>query len=65
MGRTWPSGAARRSSSGGRVAQMGMMKNKPAMPPTGTQRARALGSLTVTSPHSSAMDVIMPMAENV
>lgn len=40
-------------------------KKRPAMHPTGTQSARARGSLIVASPHSSAMDVIIPMAENL
>lgn len=42
-----------------------MMKNKPAMPPTGTHNASALGSLVVGSSHSSAMDEIMPSAEKL
>lgn len=76
-------GAERMSSSGGRVAQMGLdfhfensavgwggrgthvIKNNPAMPPTGTHRAMALGSLVVGSSHSSAIDDIMPIAEKL
>lgn len=64
-GRACPTGAARMSSRGGRVAQMGMMKKRPAIPPTGTHRDMAFGSFVVGSPHSSAMDVIMPRAENL
>lgn len=64
-GRACPTGAAKMSSKGGRVAQMGMMKNRPAIPPTGTHREMALGSLVVGSPHSSAIEVIMPRAEKL
>lgn len=42
-----------------------MTKNNPAMPPTGTHNERALGSFVVGSPHSSAMDVIMPSAQKL
>jgi hypothetical protein len=31
----------------------------------GTHREMALGSFTVGSPHSSAMEVIIPIAENL
>lgn len=47
------------------VERAHMMKNKPAMPPTGTQRDRAFGSLVVGSSHSSAIDDIMPIAEKL
>lgn len=42
-----------------------MMKNSPAMPPTGTHSERALGSFVVGSSHSSAIDEIMPSAEKL
>lgn len=42
-----------------------LTKNRPAMHPTGTANESARGSLTVASPHSSAIDVIMPMAEKL
>lgn len=64
-GRACWTGAFRMSSRGGIVAQMGTIKNSPAMPPTGTHRDMALGSFVVGSPHSSAMNMIMPMAENL
>ena len=64
-GRACPLGAARISSSGGRVAQIGMMKKSPAVPPTGTQRDIARGTLMAGSATSSAMEEIMPMAEKV
>lgn len=64
-GRACPTGAARMFSRGGRVAQMGMMKKRPAIPPTGTHSDMAFGSFVVGSPHSSAMDVIIPIAENL
>lgn len=47
------------------MAQIGRMKKNPAMPPTGTQRERALGTLTSGSDTSSAMEEIMPIAEKV
>jgi len=53
------------SARGGRVAQIGRMKKRPAMPPTGTQRDMALGTLIAGSLTSSAMEEIMPMAEKV
>lgn len=40
-------------------------KNSPAIQPTGTASETARGILTVASPHSSVMDVSMPMAENL
>jgi hypothetical protein len=46
-------------------AVWGLTKNKPAMPPTGTQREMALGSFTAGSPHSSAMAETIPIAEKV
>jgi len=42
-----------------------MMKKNPAIPPTGTHKLMALGTFTAGLSHSSAMDEIMPMAENV
>jgi hypothetical protein len=45
------------------VTQIGMIKKRPAMPPTGTQRLIAFGTLTDASWHSSAMLEIIPMAE--
>lgn len=42
-----------------------MMKNKPAIPPTGTHNDIAFGSFVVGSSHSSAIDAIMPSAENL
>ena len=47
------------------VKGLRLTKDKPAIPPTGTQSDIALGSFTVGSPHSSAMDDIMPIAENL
>ena len=41
------------------------MKNKPAIPPTGTQRAIAFGTLTAGSATSSAILEIIPIALNV
>ena len=64
-GRACPTGAANMSSRGGRVAHMGIMKKRPAIPPTGTHSDMAFGSFVVGSPHSSAMDVIIPIAENL
>lgn len=64
-GRACPTGAPRMSSNGGIVAQIGIMKNRPAIPPTGTHNDMAFGSFVVGSPHSSAIDVIMPIAENL
>lgn len=55
----------RMSARSGMVAQMGMMKKRPAMPPTGTQRDIARGTLTAGSATSSAMEEIMPIAEKV
>lgn len=55
----------RGGTSGGWVWLAYMMKKRPAMPPTGTQRAMALGSLTVGLSTSSAIEVIMPSAENL
>lgn len=43
-GRACAAGASTMSASGGSVTQMGMMKNRPAMPPTGTQSEIALGT---------------------
>jgi hypothetical protein len=40
-------------------------KNKPAMPPIGTHSEMALGNAVVGSPHSSAMEDIIPMAEKL
>ena len=53
------------SSSGGSVTQIGIMKNNPAKPPTGTHRLMAVGTLTVGLVHSSAIAEIMPIAEKV
>lgn len=53
------------SCSGGRVAQIGMMKNRPAVPPTGTERAIARGTFIAGFVHSSAMEEIIPIAEKV
>lgn len=53
------------SSIGGKVKQIGSMKNNPAMPPTGMQKLMALGTFHVGSATSSAIDEIMPIAENV
>lgn len=64
-GRACPTGAPRMSSKGGKVAQIGIMKKRPAIPPTGTHSDMAFGSFVVGSPHSSAMDVIIPIAENL
>jgi hypothetical protein len=65
-GKAWALGAlAIISASGGKVAQIGITKNKPAMPPTGMHRLIARGTLIVGSLHSSAMLVIMPIAEKV
>lgn len=64
-GRAWPAGAVMMSCSGGRVAQIGMMKNRPAIPPTGTERAIARGTFTSGSAHSSAIEVIIPIPEKV
>jgi len=64
-GRACPTGAPSMSSNGGIVAQMGMIKKRPAIPPTGTHSDMAFGSFVVGSPHSSAMDVIIPIAENL
>lgn len=64
-GSAWPPGARRTSSSGGMVTQIGIMKKSPAIPPTGTQRESALGTLTAGSDTSSAIEAIMPIAENV
>lgn len=47
------------------MKQIGRMKNNPAVPPTGTQRLIARGTLMDGSDTSSAMDEIMPIAENV
>ena len=33
------------SANGGMVTQIGIMKKRPAMPPTGTQREMALGTV--------------------
>jgi hypothetical protein len=60
-----PLGALKISSRGGKVAQMGRMKKRPAVPPTGTQRDIALGTLIAGSATSSAMEEIIPMAEKV
>lgn len=62
-GRAWPAGAPMMAVRGGRVAQRGMMKKRPAMPPTGTHRVIARGTLMAGASHSSAMAEIMPMAE--
>lgn len=43
-GRACAAGASTMSASGGSVTQMGMMKKRPAMPPTGTQSEIALGT---------------------
>lgn len=64
-GSACPTGAPSMSSRGGRVAQIGMMKKSPAIPPTGTHSDMAFGNFVVGSPHSSAMDVIIPIAENL
>ena len=64
-GRACPDGDSATSANGGRVAQIGMMKNRPAMPPTGMHNEIALGTFTAGSDTSSAIDEIMPMAENV
>jgi len=53
------------SSNGGRVAQSGIMKNRPAIPPTGTLSAIARGTFIAGFEHSSAIEEIMPIAENV
>lgn len=42
-----------------------MMKKRPARPPTGTHREMALGSFTVGLSTSSAIEVIIPSAENL
>lgn len=42
-----------------------MMKNNPAMPPTGTHSEIALGSFVVGSSHSSAIEAIIPNAEKL
>ncbi len=42
-----------------------LTKNKPAMPPTGTQSAMAFGTFMAGSAHSSAMAETIPMAEKV
>lgn len=62
-GRACAPGAPITSSRGGIVTQMGMMKKRPAIPPTGTQRLIAFGTFTGASWHSSAILEIMPMAE--
>jgi len=62
-GKACAPGAAITSSRGGIVTQIGMMKKRPAIPPTGTQRLMAFGTLTDASWHSSAIEDIMPMAE--
>lgn len=53
------------SSKGGNVKQIGKMKKSPAMPPTGTQRLRAIGTFLVGSATSSAIEEIIPIAEKV
>ena len=53
------------SSIGGRVKQIGRMKNNPATPPTGTHKLSAIGTLRVGSATSSAIEEIIPIAENV
>lgn len=58
-------GAAMISSKGGNVTQIGMMKKRPAIPPTGTQRLIAVGTLVAGWSTSSAIAEIMPMAEKV
>ena len=37
------------------VTQIGMIKKKPAKPPTGTHRLMAVGTLMLGSAHSSAL----------
>ena len=64
-GRAWAAGAVMISSNGGKVTQIGIMKNRPATPPTGTQRDIARGTLIAGSATSSAIEEIMPIAENV
>lgn len=58
-------GAAMMSFNGGNVTQIGMMKKRPAIPPTGTQRLIAVGTLVAGWSTSSAIAEIMPIAENV
>lgn len=53
------------SSMGGRVKQIGKTKKRPAMPPTGIHKLIAHGTFRVGSATSSAIEEIMPMAENV
>lgn len=50
------------SVSGGRVKQIGRMKNSPAIPPTGTQRDIAQGTFVAGEVTSSAIEDIMPIA---
>ena len=64
-GRAWPAGALRISFKGGSVAQIGMMKNKPAIPEIGTTSESALGRSTAGSRHSSAIELIIPIAAKV
>lgn len=53
------------SSIGGRVRQIGRMKNNPATPPTEMHKLSAMGTLRVGSATSLAIEETIPIVENV